>query len=454
MLLESKSANSAEMAAVPRVGKVGWQLFIGLNATLFLRPAEMIPSVENWPIYQCVILACCATAVSPLLARLRASRLARDPITVCVIGLLPAVLLSHLTHFNLYDARVETVEFAKVVIYYALLVTIVDTPQRLRKFMIWTLLFTIGLTVLALLQYHQVVQVPALAEYYEKQADELDADGGGSIVLARLCGAGIFGNPNDMARLLAIGMALCLYCTADRRFGTLRWLWLGPFLMLGYALQLTFSRGGLLALVATLGALFWGRYGWRRTALIIAAALPIMAFVYGGRQTDITTDTGTGQQRIQIWSEGFGLLAQSPVFGIGTNRYREEVGYVAHNSFLHCFTEMGLFGGILFSGAFYLAVRAPGAVNAVPGRCHPEVARISPYIRAIVVGYVVGMLSSTRSYTLTTYLVLGLAGACIALAASDRAPKINGRLVGRVALIGLAVLIAIYLYVRVSVRWS
>ena len=49
---------------------------------------------------------------------------------------------------------------------------------------------------------------------------------------------------------------------------------------------------------------------------------------------------------------------QSPVFGIGKNRFGEEAGQVAHNSFVHAFTELGPLGGMVFLGAFYLAMRA------------------------------------------------------------------------------------------------
>ena len=46
------------------------------------------------------------------------------------------------------------------------------------------------------------------------------------------------------------------------------------------------------------------------------------------------------------------LLRQAPLFGIGVGKYEDEVGLVAHNSFVHAYTELGIFGGALFLGAF------------------------------------------------------------------------------------------------------
>jgi putative inorganic carbon (hco3(-)) transporter len=452
----ARSAPQSPGTPKPAVGPLGWWLFIVLNATLFLRPAEIVSSLDNWPIYQCIILVCLVVCLPQILRRLTSQSLAKNPITVCVIGLLFAVVLSHLSHVNTYDARIEGLEFAKVVLYFLLLVTVVDTTARLRSFMIWIGVFTLALTILALLQYHGVIHIPALAEYYEIQANELDADTGQDTILIRLCGSGIFGNPNDMSRILAVGMAICIYCATDRRFRMFRWFWLMPFLLLGYALQLTYSRGGLLACLATLTTLFWARYGTRKTLLAGVVAVPLIAIAFAGRQMDLTTDTGTGQQRIQIWSEGFVLFMHSPVFGIGVNRYREEVGYVAHNSFVHCFTEMGFLGGVLFTGAWYLALRVPHwSRRGVMERLDPQLRALCPYVLAIVAGAIVGMLSSTRSYTLTTYLVLGLAACCISLAAPVvPAMRVNGRLAARLTAVGAAVLVMLYAYVRLSVHWT
>jgi O-antigen ligase len=428
--------------------------FLALNATLFLRPGEIIPALEPFGIYQALILLCLLVSAPQVLHRLTRRSLLGDPVTLLVLCLLGAIELSHLSHFKVSDAWVCGIEFVKVVAYYVLLVATVDTPHRLRRFLMWLGLFTFALTVLALLQYYNVIDVPALAAYGERQ-DDVDPETGEPVVLARLCGAGIFGNPNDMARILAIGIVTCLYLIADGRPGGLRWAWIGPLLLFGYAEHLTSSRGGFLALLTSMFVLSGSRYGWRKTALLSAVVLPAMLFAFGGRQTELTMASGTGQQRIHLWSEGFALFKQSPVFGIGMNQYTEEVQYAAHNSFLHCYTELGFAGGTLFTGAFYLAAAGLYRRYRNVGADRGELERIRPYLFAIIAGYMVGMLSSTRSYSIPTYMLLGLAAAhagARAVAAPEGTTRVDARLLRRVAAVSVVALAALYLFMRFQLR--
>src|SRR5438270_5770668 len=74
---------------------LGFALFLLLNAALFLRPAEIVPALYGLEIYLVVILACLAASFPVVLDQLRPAELERRPITVCVLGLFLAVVLSH-----------------------------------------------------------------------------------------------------------------------------------------------------------------------------------------------------------------------------------------------------------------------------------------------------------------------------------------------------------------------
>jgi hypothetical protein len=453
---DAESIDSTAVEPRTSVGPFGWRLFILLNATLFLRPAEIISSLEDWPIYQCLILACLAASLPQVLQQIRVRSLRQNAITACVLGLFGCVLLSHLSHLRLYEARTCGLEFFKLVAYYLVFVAVVDSPARLRRFTLWLGVFTIALTGLALLQYHKVIDVPALSAYYERQENDLDPVTGEVVVLARLCGAGIFGNPNDMSRILVVGIMICLYCVGDRHYGMRRWLWASPAALLGYALHLTASRGGLLAFLAGITALLAVRLRWVRTLLLGLVAVPIVQLAFAGRQTDITTDTGTGQQRILIWSEGFELWKQAPLLGIGMHRYEEELGYVAHNSFIQCFTELGFLGGTLFVGAFYLSLRGLAAsANRTGAASNDEMQRLGAYLMAIIAGAVVGMLSSTRSYSIPTYILFGVGAAYIQLAGDAQgssSDRVEWRLARRLVIVSGFVVVSLYLYMRFAIR--
>jgi hypothetical protein len=438
-------------------------LFLLLNATLFLRPAEIIPALMDKPIYEVLILGSLVAAFPRVLEQLSARSLIDRPISACVVGLLAAIVLSHLTHFATQSAISSSVQFAKVLLYYLLLVAIVDSASRLRIFLLWLLGLIVILTVLALLQYHNYIDIPKLASYAERQHDDIDEETDEARILVRLCSTGIYGNPNDLARILGVGILICMYVLGDGSLGALRFLGVAPLALFGYALNLTHSRGGLLALVGGLAVLVVRRLGVRKSLLLAIVALPAVGIVSAGRLTKISATEGTGQQRIQLWEEGFSLFAHAPVFGIGMDRYAEEVGLAAHNSFIHCYTELGFIGGTLFFGAFFLSMRTlhelgnpevePSDTDDEPG--DSELEPLRPTIMAITALTIIGMFTSTRSYSVPTYLIVGLNTVYVRIAGENTSlefPTLDSQLVKRVFFWSAVFLSVFYVYVRIMVR--
>ena len=75
---------------------------------------------------------------------------------------------------------------------------------------------------------------------------------------------------------------------------------------------------------------------------------------------------------------------------------------------------------------------------------------------AVVAGVFVGYLSSTRSYEIPTYTVLGVPAAFMQVAGNGvLAPELllSRTLVRRVVAVSLLLLVGTYLYVRVAVNW-
>jgi O-antigen ligase len=214
----------------------------------------------------------------------------------------------------------------------------------------------------------------------------------------------------------------------------------------------------LLGLVAGLLVFFRCRFTGGRFIATAIALLGIVGFAYGGRQLAITTESGTGQQRIQLWLEGFSLLRRSPIFGIGMGNFVDQIGLVAHNSFVQCFVEMGFIGGTLFVAAWYLAWREPYSfATTSTDPIAKQLLQFRPCILAIVASAIVGMLSSTRSYSLPTYLVLGLAAVYVRMIepfAKTSVGLLRRNLIRRMCMISAAALVSLYVYARVSVIWE
>lgn len=416
-----------------------------------------MPDLAAVPIYECLILACLLTSLRGVSELLSWRRLVERPIALGVLGMLAAIFLSHASHFDLWSARFDALEFLKVVIYFFLLLANVDSPQRLRSFLFW-LLGCIAVTVgLALLQYHAWIDLPALTAL---QQTEIDPATGMVYTFPRLRSTGIFNDPNDLSMIAVAGIAIAAYFLTDREAGWARFAAALALAACGYALLLTRSRGGLLALIAALGMLFQARYGWRKAILAGAVALPVLLLVAGGRQADIggAMEEGTGQERIKLWSQGLGMLRSAPLFGIGQNRYAEEAGLVAHNSYVHCFGELGLFGGSIFLGLFFYTIRALYRLPVEElAEFDPETARLRPYLLAMVSGCAASMLTISRPYVLPTYLALGLAASYLGQMQPERGAAeepLGKQLLKHVAGASLAMLAATYLFVRVFAHWS
>src|SRR5262245_20220875 len=385
---------------VPRPGgTLAFGLFILLNVVLLIRPADVFPPLFGLPIYQACILACLAAALPSVSRMLEREGLGAEPISLCMVGLLGAVALSHLSNGRIGEAVTESWEFAKVLIYQVLLISLINTPRRLRVFLSCLSALIVAHTALAVMQYHGMIDLPAMASMSEGY---FDPETGGPTTVVRLCGAGIFGNPNDLSRILAVGILLALYWLGDRAPLLLRSVWLASLALCGYALTLTHSRGGLIGLIVGLLVLFRAVYGTRKALLLSAVALPALFLLASGRQTDLSTSDGTGQLRVRFWSQGFSAMTEVPAFGLGSNRYNDVTSghQEAHNSFVHAFVDLGLLGGALFAGAFYFALWLPSQLDRFRiGLMDRDLRRARTFLVGIIAGYGAGLLSSSRVYT-------------------------------------------------------
>src|SRR5215472_6639194 len=92
-----------------------------------------------------------------------------------------------------------------------------------------------------------------------------DPETGDLVDVQRMCGTGIFNDPNDLALVLITAIPLCGYWLTDPNRKALRPVWIALILLLGYALMLTHSRGGLLALMAGTAAFLYLRFGGAKT---------------------------------------------------------------------------------------------------------------------------------------------------------------------------------------------
>lgn len=416
-------------------------LTMAAGALLF-RPADLLPALRGAPIYEVLIIACLGASAPSLLQQFAARSFHRNGVLVALCLLAPAVGLSHLANANTWDARISGMEMLKACTLSLLVVTLVDTPLKLQRLFVAVLAAVFAVATLSILHYHEILYVPALASIEQRSA-------GGEESILRACGIGVFNDPNDFALLLVIAMSICAYGLFESERRIVRGVLVCPMLVFGYALILTHSRGGFLAALVAIFAFMQARLGWRNAIALAILTLPPLILLLSGRQTALNLDDpeDTFQMRLQLWSDAFGAFWYAPVFGIGSGKLVDRFGAVAHNSYVQAFTEMGLLGGTLFVGAFFLALR--GLWQARPAE--RAVDRLRPCLLAMTASYAAGLLALSRCYTVPTQLVVALAAAYLSMGRSAL-PAFGWRTARTLTLVSVVVLVGTYAFLRVMLR--
>jgi len=436
-------------------------LFLLVNAALFIRPAEIVPALLGWEIYFYVIVACAIVAIPEVLNYVTGQSPDTQPITLCVLGIALVIPIPFMLAGNLSEASRVGFFFAKVVVYYMLFVSVITTPERLRTLIVCVLTFAGIVTLLAVLRYHDVIQLDTI----KSLKDSTSGKYGDTIAIKRLQGTGIFQDPNELCVLLSALMPLCLYFLCTDRSLLLRTLCVALLPVYGYAVFLTQSRGGFIAFAGGLGVLVWMRFGWKKAAIIGSIGLPVLLILFAGRQTEISTQTGTARTRVELWRDWMQTFRDNMIVGQGITLAKEEdalkkrrsdeaMQHLAHHSFLQGFADMGLLGGCLLVGAFFTALWSVYRYNSRDSLLmNVDLKIMQPYIMASIAAYALGMMSLSIGYIVPTYMMLAMAVAYTQMASRSAlvapAPlKLDVPLLARFGAAGFCMLASIYVFVR------
>lgn len=187
--------------------------------------------------------------------------------------------------------------------------------------------------------------------------------------------AGTLVNPNHLAEFLVFATiaAFALLPWARGKWGGKgRIVWLAvPVFLAG--IGMTRSRGGILVLAAVLALMAERRFGWRRTAGVLAVALALFIVV-----PNPVTDRFAGKDdpyafdRVLIWKSALDMAAAHPL-GVGAGQFRfhwhqfrypseggigrySKIAWHPHSEPLSALAEFGIPGAILFAGLAVVAV--------------------------------------------------------------------------------------------------
>src|SRR5215470_2640128 len=252
--------------------------------------------------------------------------------------------------------------------------------------------------------------------------------------------AGGIGDPNELAAIVVAALMLAVVTVP-----LMRWLLGSIVVVLAIALFLTQSRGGLLALavVAVVTPFLAGPVRLRAVAVILTiAAIGIGYYALVAPPAAIQHVTsfsaGGGTGRTDLWKVAVEMWRDHPIAGIGTGNFTvvepryavrtinlERVDLVvdnpkvAHNTYLHVLTELGIVGFVAFAGMI-------GGSLLVAWRAIKELQRRGERRREILArGLLIGTIGMFAAFVFITaqwekqlWLLLGT---CLALSTLARA---------------------------------
>ncbi len=372
-----------------------------LLAFLFLLYANLpivMPALD--PLHLAKVVAGAALVV--LLAERAFARKSLElasPEGYLLLGFLIAAALSSVTALWPRLAAEAVSDLVKMSIVFFFIVNCANTERRLRGVM-WTMVIG-GLLPAA----------GTLRNYFQ-----------GNLVEGRAAWVGIFANPNEVAYSLVILLPLIAFLAAG--LGILpRLALLGVALLFTAAILVTFSRGGVVGLVAVMGL-----FAWRKRSmvllglmlLLVVAGLLLAARYWsrGENFNNLNQDTSF-RQRLATSQAGLSMFADNPVLGVGPGcsviawpLYAPADLYtrgalVTHNSFIQALSEFGALGFVPFTLFIGFGLYHARKLALDPAR--PGVAGLGAGIEIAIWGFVVCGLSGGYVLTWFPYILLGLA---------------------------------------------
>jgi len=248
---------------------------------------------------------------------------------------------------------------------------------------------------------------------------------------------GMYGNSNDLALIIDISLPLCLAMALTSRSYWMKLTWTAAMLAMIYAVFLTASRGGAIALLVAALLCIWqlGLKSRRFYLLLLVPFAMIVIWLYGGNslrerfdQTNLSPATNnqsteaskSAQQREELLFQSLKVTAQHPLLGIGPGNFAIESGVwlVTHNSYTQISAEGGIPAFLLYMLIFWR-----GFVNLKDIRkCSKErkgIRLFSMALEASLAAYLVGSFFASDAYQLFPYCLVAYTSSLLVIAQRD-----------------------------------
>lgn len=295
--------------------------------------------------------------------------------------------------------------FIKSIIVFFLVANLLNSENRLRKFM-WAV---------ALFQAYNAYQ-----GFNRFSSGEVYISRGG----ARGGYSGLTSDPNDLALALTMTIPFVWYLFETSRSMFQKWVSGGGLVVLITGVVLSYSRGGFLALLALF---LWFSYrkvkeGKKGVVVMAVLAFAVMLVLAPGSYSDrilsIVDDskdaTGSATSRWAINVAVAKIIVAHPL-GVGLKMHNIylpgiEAGWAGvHNTYLEVTADLGVAGGILFLMILWKLFVSMGRISVDRRQAPGELAPMAEATQASLVAFAVGGFFLAQAYTFPFYILAGMA---------------------------------------------
>ena len=390
---DSVSAQSHTSQRKPLVGAyIALVLFVVIY---WGRPEDWIPGLSNVPLAKIAgIVAILASVFS--LQHIR-NRVPRE-VTYLFLLFGQLFLASLLSPVWRGGALLKTVDFAKILVVVVVMTVAVNTTRRLR--------------LLIFVQAASVAIIAAVSVL--KGGHSLDGRVGGML-------GGDYSNPNDLALAIVISLPLCfglLFLTKNKVWRT---VWALAILEMAYAVFLTGSRGGFIALTISTVVCLWhvAIRGRRRYLLVLVPLAGVIFWLHSGdmlikrfngtfnSQNTTAEAYGSSLQRQQLFWRSIDVTKEHPLFGVGPGNFAELSGswHESHNTFTQVSSEGGFPSLILYVLILWHGFTNLRTSKRLAAR-RAELWLLTGVLHASLIGYVVGSVFDSVGFQFFPYLLV------------------------------------------------
>lgn len=400
--------------------------FISLFVVLvFWRPQDwLVPWLFGWPLLDVIFVIALATFIIEVqYGRLKLPR--NIPHFYLLAGLFVAAVMSHVAN-TYFQGMMDTIpEVFNICFFTVIFICVLDTPGKLRG-ITWMIV-----AMSCLMAVHALMQV-RLGQGFAGQEPLFVPGTETKMPYVRAWFFGIFADPNDMAQMLATSIPLAFAMPRRRSLLGLL-LSCGITYLLVLAILATGSRGGLVALAggaAVMIALILPAR-WLPSALIVIIVAALFLCPFSGNVLD-----AAARDRVVFWGQANYIFRDNPVFGIGHNMFWMVANSrAAHNSFVLCYTELGVFGYYFWFSllvmSFVGAWRVKAMLRGYTGADEAWLRRFVGLCLAALMGYSASGYFLSRTFMYPLFFLFGIMAASTAVALrclpADHPPVFNFR---------------------------